>query len=139
MSIVILAVLAVLATITSGIYLMQRDTYPKAWMKHSLRINLALGIVLLLAFSVQMVSTVSFAAGEAAVTTANGLGLIAAALSTGMATIGAGLAVSAVGSSAIGAISEDPKNLGKTLIFVGLAEGISIFGLIISILILGKI
>ena len=139
MSIVILAVLAVLATITSGIYLMQRDTYPKAWMKHALRINLSLGVVLLLAFSLQMVATVSFAAGEAAVATANGLGLIAAALSTGMATIGAGLAVSAVGSSAIGAISEDPKNLGKTLIFVGLAEGISIFGLIISILILGKI
>lgn len=139
MSLVILAILAVLATITSGIYLMQRDTYPQAWMKHALRINITAGIALLLAFSVHMVSSVSFAATETAAASANGLGLIAAALSTGMATIGAGLAVSAVGSSAIGAISEDPKNLGKTLIFVGLAEGISIFGLIISILILGKI
>lgn len=139
MSIAILATLAVLGTITTGIYLMQRDTYPKAWMKHALRINLGLGVLLLLAFSVQMVASTSFAATETAPAGANGLGLIAAALSTGMATIGAGLAVSAVGSSAIGAISEDPKNLGKTLIFVGLAEGISIFGLIISILILGKI
>lgn len=139
MSLVILAVLAVLATITSGIYLMQRDTYPKAWMKHALRINIALGVVLLIAFSLHMVSSVSFAQGETGAASVNGLGLIAAALSTGMGTIGAGLAVSAVGSSAIGAISEDPKNLGRTLIFVGLAEGISIFGLIISILILGKI
>lgn len=139
MSIVILAVLVVLATITSGIYLMKRDTYPRPWMKHALRINIALGVVLLLAFALQMVSTVSFAQAETGAASVNGLGLIAAALSTGMATIGAGLAVSAVGSSAIGAISEDPSNLGRTLIFVGLSEGISIFGLIISILILGKI
>ncbi|HHT20176.1 MAG TPA: ATPase [Tissierellia bacterium] len=139
MSIVILASLAVLATITTGIYLLRRDTYPRPWMKHALRINLALGALLLLAFSVQLVSGVSFAQAETTPAAVNGLGLIAAALSTGMATIGAGLAVSAVGSSAIGAISEDPSNLGRTLIFVGLSEGISIFGLIISILILGKI
>ncbi len=69
----------------------------------------------------------------------NGLGFIAAALCTGLATIGAGYAVGAVGSSALGAVSEDPKILGKTLIFVGLAEGIAIYGLIISILILGRL
>ena len=56
-----------------------------------------------------------------------------------MATIGAGYAVGAVGSSALGAVSEDQKILGKTLIFVGLAEGIAIYGLIISILILGRL
>jgi V/A-type H+-transporting ATPase subunit K len=70
---------------------------------------------------------------------AAGLGYIAAALSTGMATIGAGYAVGSVGSSALGAVSEDPKILGKTLIFVGLAEGIAIYGLIVSILILGRL
>lgn len=69
----------------------------------------------------------------------SGIGFIAAALSTGMATIGAGYAVGAVGSSALGAVSEDPKILGKTLIFVGLAEGIAIYGLIISIMILGRL
>lgn len=68
-----------------------------------------------------------------------GLGFIAAGLATGMATIGAGYAVGAVGSSALGAVSEDEKILGKTLIFVGLAEGIAIYGLIISILILGRL
>lgn len=64
---------------------------------------------------------------------------LAAALSTGLATIGAGYAVGAVGSSALGAVSEDPKILGKTLIYVGLAEGIAIYGLIISIMILGRV
>jgi len=72
-------------------------------------------------------------------TDASGLGYIAAALSTGMATIGAGYAVGSVGSAALGAVSEDQKILGKTLIFVGLAEGIAIYGLIVSILILGRI
>ena len=38
--------------------------------------------------------------------------------------------------SAIGAVSEDASILGKTLIFVGMAEGIAIYGMIISILIL---
>ena len=66
----------------------------------------------------------------------DGLKFFAAALSTGLATIGAGLAVGSVGSSAIGAISEDSSLLGKTLIYVGMAEGIAIYGMIISILIL---
>ncbi len=57
-------------------------------------------------------------------------------MSTGIATIATGIAVGSVGSSAIGAIAEDQSLLGKTLIFVGMAEGISIYGMIISILIL---
>jgi len=69
----------------------------------------------------------------------SGMGFIAAAISTGLATIGAGYAVGAVGSSALGAVSEDPNILGKTLIYVGLAAGIAIYGLIISIIILSKI
>lgn len=68
-----------------------------------------------------------------------GLGLVAAALSTGLACIGAGIAVAIVASAAVGAISENPGLLGKTIIFVGLAEGIAIYGLIISIMILNQI
>ena len=69
----------------------------------------------------------------------NGVGMIAAALATGFACIGSGIAVAVVASSAVGAISEDPSLLGKTIIFAGLAEGIAIYGLIISIMILNKI
>ncbi len=69
----------------------------------------------------------------------NGIGLIAAAVATGLACIGAGIAVAVVASSAVGAISENPTLLGKTVIFAGLAEGIAIYGLIISIMILNKI
>jgi len=63
---------------------------------------------------------------------------LAAALSTGLAAIASGIAVAVVGSAAVGAISENPENLGRTLIFVGLAEGIAIYGLITSFLILTR-
>ncbi|MCD6121182.1 MAG: hypothetical protein J7K04_05045 [Spirochaetales bacterium] len=80
-------------------------------------------------------------AGAAAAGTANsaGLGYLAAGLSTGLATIGAGIGVAVTGSAGIGAISEKPGIFGRTLIYVGLAEGIAIYGLIISIMILGRI
>lgn len=61
---------------------------------------------------------------------------IGASLSTGLAAIGAGIAVGIASAAAIGAITEKPEVLGRTLIFVGLAEGIAIYGLIISFMIL---
>lgn len=61
-----------------------------------------------------------------------------AALATGLAAIGAGIAVGIAGAAAIGAITEKPETLGRTLIFVGLAEGIAIYGLIISFMILTR-
>lgn len=75
---------------------------------------------------------------EAKEDTGKGIAMIAAALSTGLACLGAGIAVALVASSAVGAISENPSLLGKTIIFAGLAEGIAIYGLIISIMILNK-
>ena len=68
-----------------------------------------------------------------------GMGFLAAAISTSVSAIAAGIAVSIVGSAAIGAVSENPEIMGRSIIFVGLAEGIAIYGLIISIMILGKL
>jgi V/A-type H+-transporting ATPase subunit K len=64
---------------------------------------------------------------------------ISAALSTGLSSLAAGFAVAYVGAAAVGAMSEKPEVAGRALIFVGLAEGIAIYGLIISIMILGKV
>lgn len=84
----------------------------------------------------------SAVAAEPAVTAAAGdgaqWGLIAAALAAGLASLGAGIAVAGVGSAAVGALAEKPELLGRVLIFVGLAEGIAIYGLIVAILILGR-
>lgn len=66
-------------------------------------------------------------------------GFWAAALATGLSSLGAGFAVASVGSAAIAALTEKPELLGRVLIIVGLAEGIAIYGLIVSILILNEV
>ena len=66
-------------------------------------------------------------------------GYMAAALATGLSAFAAGIAVAGVGAAAIGAIAEKPELFGRTLVFVGLAEGIAIYGLIISIMILNRL
>ena len=71
-------------------------------------------------------------------TIAQGLGFVAAALATGLSALGAGIAVAAAAPAAIGAFSENEKNFGKSLIFVALGEGVAIYGLLISILIINK-
>ena len=68
-----------------------------------------------------------------------GIGFIAMALSTGLAGIGGGIAVASAAPAAIAATSEDPKAFGKALIFVALGEGIAIYGLLVSILILSRV
>lgn len=81
-----------------------------------------------------------FAASEASgATLATGMGYLAAALVTGLSCIGGGIAVASAASAALGAISEDQSILGKSLIFVGLAEGVALYGLIISFMILGAL
>ena len=68
-----------------------------------------------------------------------GYAFVAAAISTALAALGAGFAVAKVGAAAIGALAEKPELFGRLLIFVGLAEGIAIYGLIVSILILNRL
>jgi V/A-type H+-transporting ATPase subunit K len=68
-----------------------------------------------------------------------GWAFLSAALSTGLAALGAGYAVARVGSAAVGAVAEKPELFGRVLVLVGLAEGIAIYGLIVSILILNRI
>ena len=90
--------------------------------------------------SVLMLGNNVMAADPAAASaTATGLGYLAAALVTGLSCIGGGIAVASAASAALGAISEDSSILGKSLIFVGLAEGVCLYGLIISFMILGKL
>ena len=83
-----------------------------------------------------------FAAAQQQTTTTtstlSGTVALAAALSTGLSAIASGIAVAVVGSAAVGAVSENPDNLGRTLIYVGLAEGIAIYGLIVSFMILTR-
>lgn len=68
-----------------------------------------------------------------------GLAMIGVGLPTAFSTIGAAIAVGPIGAASLAAITERPESLGRTLIYLGLAEGIAIYGLVISILLLNKI
>ena len=80
----------------------------------------------------------ALASGFAQAAAADPYARLAAALSTGLACIGAGIAVGGSGAAAVGATAEKPESFGRALIFVGLSEGIAIYGLIISFLVLPK-
>lgn len=130
----------VLSTILVGFGIYSgKEQFQKLSSKKSVKVAMgAFGTVMMLGLAF-IAPDIAYAAEASTQVAGAGLGLIGMALSTGLACIGAGYAVGAIGSSALGAISEDPKMMGKALIFIGLGEGIAIYGLIISIIILGKL
>jgi V/A-type H+-transporting ATPase subunit K len=73
------------------------------------------------------------------ISTGLGLAIIGAGIPTALSTIGAGIAVGPIGAASLAAITEKPENLGRSLIYLGLAEGIAIYGLVVSILLLNRI
>ena len=82
------------------------------------------------------VSGVKAVAGAAA--DPNSAALLGAAIAVGASTIGAGIAVAYTGAAALAAMSERPDLFGRTMVIVGLAEGIAIYGLVIGIILIGK-
>ena len=97
------------------------------------------GAVLSLAFPQTVFADAAAEAAAVADASNNGLGFIGMALATGLACIGAGVAVGSVGSAALGLVGEQPGAIGTTLIYVGLAEGVAIYGIVISMLIFSKL
>lgn len=141
--IVVLFLIAAAITITLVQPLLCSRRHDHEGAKRAVRRNLlTFGILCLVAVIIPS-AMASAAEPAAAAATADGLavglGYLAAALVTGLAAIGAGIAVAAAAPAAIGAFSEDPKSFGKSLIFVALGEGVAIYGLLISILILNKL
>jgi V/A-type H+-transporting ATPase subunit K len=99
--------------------------------------NLFLVLMALGFVAVWLISPSTVLAAGAALTVATDpYASLAAGISTGLAALGAGVAVSGTGAAAIGAIAEKPEALGRSLIFVGLAEGVAIYGLLIAFLVL---
>lgn len=117
----------------------------KSQAKVRLYTHIACFFVCVLGFGLfQMNGMGVFAEGEAVAnaitgTVAQGLGFLGAALATGLSSLGAGIAVAAAAPAAIGAFSENEKNFGKAMIFVALGEGVAIYGILISILIMNKL
>lgn len=144
---IILLAVSVLGIIMLGVYLLLfpdqvRQAIPR-WVKGSVTVNLTLfltGIVFVLIGSMQESMAAQSVASEVReVSLGLGVALLGIGLPTGLAAIGAGIAVSSVGSASLAVIVEKPELFGRTLIYLGLAEGIAIYGLVMSILLLGKI
>ena len=74
------------------------------------------------------------AAGNAAA--AGAVKYLAAAIAVGLACIAGGMAVGKIGAAAMGAMSENPELSGKALPFVGLAEGICLWGFLVALFII---
>ncbi len=122
-----------------------RGRVTKKTAKSRLYTHISLFFALVVFVFIWQLSGVSVTAAEGEEVTgfvgsiAQGLGYLGAALATGMSSLGAGIAVAAAAPAAIGAFSENEENFGKSLIFVALGEGVAIYGLLISILIINSL
>lgn len=133
---------AMLAAGLATAWLVRRQGRP------ALRVVLAANGVLLLAGLVLLVvaitaepssaATASLPLAAAATTASNGSALIGAAIAVAGSSIGAAIAVAYTGSAALAAMSERPELFGRAMVIVGLAEGIAIYGLIVSVILIGK-
>lgn len=137
--------LSVAATIGAGAWL---EMKPRALpapsvLKGGLLANVllfGLGLAGVMVLGVQDVMAAEPAAGAALdISLGKGLALLGVGLPTGLAAIGAAIALGPIGSAALAVIAEKPEMFGRTLIYMGLAEGIAIYGLVMSILLLGKL
>ena len=142
-----LITLSFLGIIAMGIYFevrpLSRCRRARSWLIGTVAANLLVFVgaeIGLLILGIQDV--MAQPAGDATtpeISIGMGLALIGSGIPTALATIGAGIAVGPVGAASLAVIAEKPEIFGRTLIYLGLAEGIAIYGLVVTILMLGKI
>jgi V/A-type H+-transporting ATPase subunit K len=138
---------AILGLIVSGIVLEIRPNLSlriRPWYKPAMGVQLLAFVgaqlgLLLLGVSDAMAETAVATAAVTEISTGMGLAMLGVGIPTGLSTIGAGIAVGPIGAASLAAVMERPEALGRTLIFLGLAEGIAIYGLVMSILLLNRI
>ena len=111
--------------------------------RRGLRVVTALNLLLLVGAGVLVVLAVTANPSAAATTTSGsssfgGQALIGAAIAVAGSSIAAGIAVAYTGSAALAAMSERPEMFGRSMVIVGLAEGIAIYGLVVAIILIGK-
>jgi V/A-type H+/Na+-transporting ATPase subunit K len=143
-----LVTISLVGIMSMGVYfemrpLKQRQNPPR-WLKGTIGANLILFVLaeagmLFMGVHDAMAVEPAVAAGAHEVSIGLGLALIGSGIPTAVATIGAGMAVGPVGTAALAVIAEKPEVFGRSLVYLGLSEGIAIYGLVVTILMLGKI
>jgi V/A-type H+-transporting ATPase subunit K len=136
--------LGIVGIIATGIVMeMQPAKVTKPWFKPTIGANLVTFIAAQAALifmgvnEVMAAPAVAEAGGEISI--GLGLGIIGVGIPTALSTIGAGIAVGPIGAASLAVLAEKPEIFGRTLIYLGLAEGIAIYGLVMSILLLDRI
>lgn len=141
----LVAVLAlpVVATLGAGLWLeLKPRPLTSRWLRGGLLANLLLFAVTLAAvmgLGMQEVLAAEPVAAAGDISLGRGLALLGIGLPTGLAAIAAAMALGPIGSASLAVIAEKPEMFGRTLVYLGLAEGVAIYGLVMSILMLGRI
>jgi V/A-type H+-transporting ATPase subunit K len=146
-TIIALLTIALIGMIAAGVYLHYRpleSARAQRLFMPTLAINIVVffGAQLAAAFlgvSDAMAAAEGAAATPAEITIGMGLAFIGIALPTAFSTVAAGIAVGPIGAASLAAVSEKPEMFGRTLVYLGLAEGIAIYGLVLSILLLNRV
>ena len=141
--------LGIVGLVITGIYLELRPAHQhtvRRWSRPAIGTNLALFVaaqaaMIFLGIREVMAAseTVEVMAAGGEISLGMGLAIIGVGIPTALSTIAAGIAVGPIGAASLAVLAEKPEIFGRTLIYLGLAEGIAIYGLVVSILLLDKI
>ena len=139
--------LVIIGIIAIGVLLeLQPERDLRAWFRPTLAVNLLLfvgGLAGLWITGIQEVlanpeiAEISVVERELSIGTA--LAMIGVGIPTAFSTLAAAYAVASIGAASLAVLAERPEVFGRTLIYLGLAEGIAIYGLVVSILLLDKL
>lgn len=113
-------------------------------VKRSLVANLCMFFAVLAVSAVVFLKQGAAAAAEAGglVTSdgfAKGMGYLSSAIAVSVSGIASAKAVSSSASAAIGALAENESTFGKALVFVGMAEGIALYGMLVAFIIVSSL
>ncbi|MEJ1296176.1 MAG: ATP synthase subunit C [Candidatus Sedimenticola sp. (ex Thyasira tokunagai)] len=144
---IMLMTLGIAGLIATGIYIELRpEKSPAAGrrQKQAIGINLLLFVgaqaaLIFMGIEEVMAATPVAAEGAKEISLGMGLAIIGVGIPTAISTIAAGIAVGPIGAASLAVLAEKPEIFGRTLIYLGLAEGIAIYGLVMSILLLDKL
>ena len=134
--IVIAVALVLAAAIVVPLYIIARRAAAGKSVKRPLYAHIASFFGIFALCGIAFLGTGALAATAAGTDWTKAFGYLGAALAVGLSGIASGIAVSNSASAAIGALAENDSTFGKSIVFVGLAEGMAIYGLLVAIIIL---
>lgn len=108
-------------------------------MRKVLLYSLILVPLFIIFISGHIIATVAAEEGETTDESARNWAFLGAGIAVTGSTLGAGIALYAVAIGGTALLAERPEQFGAVLLLGGLAEGVAIYGLLVAILILGKI